>query len=141
MFRVASNLWIDRMRRTREIAEGEIAEGPAASTPPAPVLDRGAAGSLIARLSPQERAAVAGEVARMKRQAGKDLVLFAGAGIAATFMNLDLVDEYRLMVHPVALGAGIPLFGGLERELALELVSARSLPSGVVLQTHRRVRD
>jgi RNA polymerase sigma-70 factor (ECF subfamily) len=54
MFRVASNLWIDRVRRMREVPDAE----PAASAPPAPVLDRGAAGTLIARLSPQERAAV-----------------------------------------------------------------------------------
>lgn len=99
-------------------------------------LDR--AGWGPARIIKQD---VAGEVARMKREAGKDLVLFAGAGIAATFMNLDLVDEYRLMVHPIALGAGIPLFGGLEQERALELTAARALPSGVVLQTYRRVRD
>jgi RNA polymerase sigma-70 factor, ECF subfamily len=54
MFRVASNLWIDRVRRMREVPDAE----PAVSAPPAPVLDRGAAGTLIARLSPQERAAV-----------------------------------------------------------------------------------
>jgi dihydrofolate reductase len=84
---------------------------------------------------------VAGEVARMKRQAKKDLVLFAGAGIAATFMNMDLIDEYRLMVHPIALGEGVPLFGGLEQVRALELASARALPSGVVRQIYRRDRS
>lgn len=84
---------------------------------------------------------IAGEMARLKEQPGKDLVLFAGAGIAAAFMNLDLVDEYRLMVHPIVLGQGIPLFRDVREERALALLDARTLPSGVVLLRYRRQRD
>lgn len=60
MFRVASNLWIDRMRRTRELpsAEPERAANAERAAEPAPLVDREAAGTLIATLSPQERAAV-----------------------------------------------------------------------------------
>jgi dihydrofolate reductase len=83
----------------------------------------------------------AGEVARMKREAGKDLVLFAGAGLATSFMNDDLVDEYRLLVHPIVLGRGIPLFSGVQAERPLALDSARSLPSGVVSLRYRRDRS
>lgn len=82
----------------------------------------------------------AGEVARMKREAGKDLVLFAGAGLATSFMNDDLVDEYHLLVHPIVLGRGIPLFSGVQAERPLALESARSLPSGVVSLRYRRER-
>jgi riboflavin biosynthesis pyrimidine reductase len=50
-------------------------------------------------------------VTRMKQEAAKDIALFAGASVASSFMDLDLVDEYRLMVFPVTLGAGHRLFG------------------------------
>ena len=81
---------------------------------------------------------LAAEVARLKAQPGKDLALFAGASIAGAFMNLDLVDEYRLMVHPIALGKGLPLFGDLTAERRFALHSARTLPSGVVLLRYER---
>lgn len=82
----------------------------------------------------------AGEIARMKRESGKDLVLFAGAGLATSAMNEDLVDEYHLLVHPIVLGQGIPLFRGVQAERPLALESARSLPSGVVSLRYRRER-
>jgi dihydrofolate reductase len=83
---------------------------------------------------------IAEEVARMKARPGKDLVLFAGAGLASTFMNLDLVDEFRLMVHPVVLGRGIALFDKVEAELPLKLLKADTFPSGVVLLRYERDR-
>jgi RNA polymerase sigma-70 factor (ECF subfamily) len=54
LLRVASNLWIDRMRRAREVP----GEPPELASPPEPIVDRGAAGALIGRLAPRERAAV-----------------------------------------------------------------------------------
>lgn len=80
------------------------------------------------------------EVARMKAGPGKDLVLFAGAGLAKTFMNLDLVDEYRLMVHPIVLARGIGLFDGLTSERRLKLLGVQAFPSGIVLLRHERDR-
>lgn len=50
------------------------------------------------------------EVRELKRQPGKDLALFAGAELAANFMEHDLIDEYRLIVNPISLAAGKPLF-------------------------------
>ena len=82
-----------------------------------------------------------GEVARMKEQPGNDLVLFAGANIASTFMNLDLVDEYRLLVHPILLGDGISLFKNLSAERRLKLVDAKTFPSGVALLQYERDRS
>lgn len=83
---------------------------------------------------------VAEEVAQMKAQASKDLVLFAGADLASTFMHLDLVDEYRLMVHPIVLGNGIALFGKVEAERPLRLLGAEAFPSGIVLLHYERDR-
>ena len=53
---------------------------------------------------------VAGEISRLKKEPGKDIALFAGASLAMTFMRLGLIDEYRLIVSPILLGAGTPLF-------------------------------
>ena len=81
---------------------------------------------------------IAEEVSRMKGEPGRDLVLFAGAELGAVFMNLDLVDEYRLMVHPVVLAQGIGLFAKVEAERPLRLLGAEALPCGVVLLRYER---
>jgi dihydrofolate reductase len=80
------------------------------------------------------------EVAHLKRSPGKDLVLFAGAQLASSFAKLDLIDEYRLMIHPIVLGNGIALFQGLTQERKLELLRTRIFPSGVVLLHYQRDR-
>lgn len=84
---------------------------------------------------------VAQEIARMKREPGKDLVLFAGAGIASTFMNLDLIDEYRLLVHPIVLGKGISLYKDVKEEHTLKLTRTKTFSSGVVLLQYERDRS
>jgi dihydrofolate reductase len=53
---------------------------------------------------------IAEEISKLKQQPGKDLVIFGSPGLAQTFIQLDLIDEYRLTVNPVVLGSGIPLF-------------------------------
>jgi dihydrofolate reductase len=60
---------------------------------------------------------IAQEISVMKRQPGKDFVLFAGADIASTFRQLNLIDEYRLLVNPVVLGSGTPLFKRIDNGL------------------------
>ena len=66
------------------------------------------------------------------RQPGKDLVLWGGAGVAQSFVRLGLVDEYRLLVHPVALGSGKALFADITERMTLQLVSSKSYDSGLV---------
>ena len=83
---------------------------------------------------------VAEEVASMKQEPGKDLVLFAGANLASAFIDLDLIDEYRLMVHPVVLGQGISLFKEVAQERELQLMRTRAFSSGVVLLQYARDR-
>jgi dihydrofolate reductase len=71
------------------------------------------------------------EVARLKEQPGKDLAV-GGAGLASTFIEAGLVDEYRLFVSPVVLGAGTPYFPALDERIDLELVETRTFGSRVV---------
>jgi dihydrofolate reductase len=80
------------------------------------------------------------EVARLKEQPGKPLAV-GGAGLASTFIKLDLVDEYRLFVSPVVLGGGTPYFPPLDERISLELVETRTFGSRVVYVRYRRVGD
>lgn len=72
------------------------------------------------------------EIKKLKQESGKDMWLYGGAGLISTFINLGLVDEYRLSVHPVVLGAGKPLFEGLQKRTRLTLSDVRAYSSGVV---------
>lgn len=85
------------------------------------------------------RGDVAEEVARLKQRPGKDLAV-GGAGLAAAFIELDLVDEYRLFVSPVILGGGTPYFPAQDKRTDLELVESRTFGSRVVYLRYQRVR-
>lgn len=85
------------------------------------------------------------DVRRLKAEPGRDLVAFAGATAARSLMRLDLIDEYRLMLHPVLLGKGLSLFDARPPELPLPeqplaLLGARTFSSGVVLLRYARDR-
>ncbi len=84
------------------------------------------------------RDGVAEEVAKLKEQPGKDLAV-GGAGLASTLIKLDLIDEYRLFVSPVVLGAGTPYFPALQERINLELVETQTFGSRVVYVRYRRV--
>ena len=81
-----------------------------------------------------------GEIARQKEQPGKSLIAYGGASFARSLIHHDLIDEYRLVVHPVALGKGLPIFDGLEKTRALKLLSSTSFPAGANAHIFTRVR-
>ncbi|WP_205511008.1 dihydrofolate reductase family protein [Longitalea arenae] len=75
---------------------------------------------------------IATEVNEIKKQGGKDIWLYGGAKLIKTFIQLGLIDVYRLSVHPTVLGTGKPLFEDLQERLALRLLKANTFKSGVV---------
>lgn len=75
---------------------------------------------------------LADKVAEIKKQHGKDIWLYGGASLIKTFIQLGLVDTYRISVHPIALGSGKPLFEDLKERIPLKLVKTNSFKSGVV---------
>ncbi|MDP9961206.1 dihydrofolate reductase family protein [Chryseobacterium lathyri] len=75
---------------------------------------------------------IAEKVAEIKKQNGKDIWLYGGASLIKTFINSDLIDVYRISVHPVALGSGKPLFENLKERLELKLITTNVFRSGVV---------
>jgi dihydrofolate reductase len=81
---------------------------------------------------------LADEVARLKAEPGKDIIAHGGATFAQSLVQLDLVDEYWLLVHPVVLGHGLPLFSKAEKPLDLELVDLVRFPKGSAAHVYRR---
>ena len=83
------------------------------------------------------RDVVPDEVRALKAQPGGDLAL-SGADLAAAFMRHDLIDEYRLYVHPVLIGRGKPLFPPSDTRVSLHLAETRAFGNGVVLLLYER---
>ncbi len=75
---------------------------------------------------------LAEEIRYLKQQNGKDIILYGSGKLFSALVDLKLVDEYRLWVHPVAIGKGKPLFSNL-RIQSLELLKAETFGSGVVI--------
>jgi len=77
------------------------------------------------------------EVARLKAAPGKDISV-GGATLAAAFIAHDLIDEYWVIVYPVLLGGGKPMFAAMETRLDLELYDTRTFPEGATILRYRR---
>jgi dihydrofolate reductase len=76
---------------------------------------------------------LAEEIPRLKERGAKNVLAHGGAGFAQSLSRLRLIDEYQLVVHPVALGAGLPLFSDA---IGLKLLEATTFDSGVVALTY-----
>lgn len=72
------------------------------------------------------------QVEKIKQEEGKDIWLFGGGSLTASLMNLGLVDELWLSVHPILLGEGKPLFQGLKDRTHLKLIDTKVYETGLV---------
>jgi len=77
------------------------------------------------------------EVLKLKRQPGSDMVIFGGADIASTFIQHNLIDEFRLVVNPVVLGSGNSLFRDTKNRLDLKLINTKTFSCGNVLLQYK----
>jgi len=73
------------------------------------------------------------EVEAMKKQPGPDMLVFGSGSIASLLTEHGLIDEYRFIVGPVLLGSGRPLISGVPRSSRLDLLEAKTYPSGNVM--------
>jgi dihydrofolate reductase len=80
------------------------------------------------------------EIARLKSEPGKDIMAHGGARFVQALARQDLVDEYRLVIRPVALGSGMPLFKDLLAPLRLRLVDSRAFADGTTICVYQPVR-
>jgi dihydrofolate reductase len=78
------------------------------------------------------------EITRLKHLPGKDLVILGSAHLASSLLSQGLIDEYRVILNPVLIGNGKPLFPGLKQELRLKLSNTKQFASGVIALYYQR---
>lgn len=93
--------------------------------------DAGWAGTRIARGD------LATEIAALKAEPGGEIMAHGGAAFVQALSRHGLIDEYRLIILPVALGAGLPLFKNLPRPLRLDLTETRSFSDGTIINVYQ----
>ena len=71
-------------------------------------------------------------ITKLKQEPGRDMLIYGSASIVRTLTNHGLIDEYQLLVHPVVLGGGKPLFQDIKERQKLKLVKSKTFPSGVI---------
>jgi dihydrofolate reductase len=121
---------LDRVRRALTDAKAGRTGEQSGATPTAAVLQSWAEPTVA-------RGDLAEEILRLKDQPGNFLLAHGGARFAQSLVASGLVDEYRLAIHPVVLGQGLPLFSGLSSPADLQLVSATTFSSGAVGAVYR----
>jgi dihydrofolate reductase len=77
------------------------------------------------------------EIKRLKQMPGKDLTVLGSGSILTQLAEAGLIDEYQLMIDPILLGDGTPIFKNLRHKLDLKLTATRTFNSGVVLLNYR----
>lgn len=83
---------------------------------------------------------IAEQINAIKQQPGKDIWFLGSTNLAQTFMQLDLIDEYRFNINPTVLGKGKALFEDVTRNFPLKLLEAKTFNSGVVALRYEPVR-
>jgi dihydrofolate reductase len=84
---------------------------------------------------------VVDEVSKLKQELDGNIVVYASYQLGRTLIEHDLVDELRLVVYPVVLGAGARLFGETSDKKPLRLVDTKTIGDGLVFLTYQPVRD
>ena len=112
------------------IKDGTTADRTRGVTPTAAVLQSWAEPAVA-------RGDLAEEVLRLKEQPGNIILAQGGARFAQSLVASGLIDEYRMVIHPVVLGQGQPLFSGLRSPVDLRLIDATPFSSGVVAAVYQ----
>jgi dihydrofolate reductase len=87
------------------------------------------------------RGDVVTEVSKLKQELDGEIVVLGSAQLARTLIEQDLVDELRLMIYPVVLGAGARLFGETSDKKPMRLVDTQTVGDGIAILTYEPVRD
>lgn len=77
------------------------------------------------------------EIQALKRQPGKDMIIWGGVTLASAFLEKKLFDEYRISIAPIVIGKGISLSKEMTKGLRLKLLNTRIFSNGVVTMTYR----
>jgi dihydrofolate reductase len=79
------------------------------------------------------------EITALKSESGGEIMAHGGAAFVQALSRLGLIDEYRLVILPVALGRGLPLFKDLAKPLRVDLAEAKTFPDGTAINVYRPV--
>ena len=79
-------------------------------------------------------------IAKLRQQAGQNLLIFGSGKLISTLAQADLIDDYWLQVHPIVLGSGVSLFSDLEQRLDLSLLEAKPSEEGVLILHYQPAR-
>lgn len=150
----AINEQVDTLMYGRVVWDGMAAYWPTADVDPATTDDHARSFAPFWRRTPKvvvsrtlEKASwdarvigrnLAEEVSELKRRPGKDILLTGGAEVAASLTGLGLLDDYRIVIHPVVLGGGPRLFLEPKDRLGMKLIDSRTFDSSTVLLRYER---
>lgn len=81
------------------------------------------------------------EIKKMKQTPGKNMTLLGSGSILTQFADTNLIDEYQVMIDPIAIGKGTSIFKGLKHHLDLKLIKTRTFKSGVILLCYQPVKQ
>ena len=81
------------------------------------------------------------EIKRLKQKPGKDMIVLGSGSIVTQFAEKNLIDEYQVMIDPVAIGAGNAIFKKMNHQLDLKLISIKTFKSGVVLLCYQPLKN
>ena len=82
-----------------------------------------------------------GEIRKMKKEAGEDMTILGSGSIVSQLTQHGLIDEYQIVVNPVALGKGRTMFDGIKEKLPLKLTKTRAFGNGNVLLCYEPMKD
>jgi dihydrofolate reductase len=85
-----------------------------------------------------DKSDILGELGRIKEQPGKDISIVGSAKLVQSLLEAGLLDELRLLVHPIVVGHGKRIFGESANTIGLKLVDSRTLSTGVLYLTYAR---
>jgi dihydrofolate reductase len=80
------------------------------------------------------------EIVKLKKEKGKNILVIGSASIVQQLTNFGLIDEYHLLLHPVVLGSGKPLFKDIRQKQDLKLLEARAFNNGVVMLRYAPIK-
>lgn len=121
---------LEQASTTRALADAPPLRAEKSVAPPPSILESWATPGIA-------RGELVSEIARLKREPGKPILAHGGASFARSLVRERLADEYWLLVYPVALGRGLPLFTELDKPLDLKLASSTAFDGGVIAHIYR----
>lgn len=81
------------------------------------------------------------EVNNLKRQDGREMIVYGGANFVSSLIKHNLIDEYNLFINPTAIGKGLTVFNGESKRLSFKLMKSIAFTSGIVLLTYEPVKE